>query len=84
MLTMRESIHAGAAIIAGIGLGVARFVFYDYVPPEGLIRDLERSIFVTTGTRWPALAVYAAVTMIMIAVFFRLVQQRWPGRRGAK
>jgi hypothetical protein len=77
--------RAGAAIIAGIaGLGVARFVFIDYVPPEGLIRDLERSIFVTTGTRKPAMAVFALASISLMAVFFRLLQQRWPGRRGAK
>jgi hypothetical protein len=85
MLTIRESVRIGAAIITGIaGLLVARFVFYDYVPPEGLIRDLERSMFVTTGMRKSAGAVFAAVSMIMMAVFFRLVQQCWPGRRGAK
>ena len=77
MLTLRESVRVGAVIIAGIsGLGVARFVFYDYVPPEGLIRDLERSMFVTTGTRKSAMAVYAAVSMIMMTVFFKFVQQR--------
>jgi len=84
MLTIRESIRVGAAIIAGIALGVARFDLYDYVPPEGLIRDLERSMFVTTGTRTWAIAVFVAVTLILMAVFFRLVQQRWPGRRGVK
>ena len=84
MLTIRESMRAGAAIIALTGVGVARFVLYDFVPPEGLIRDLERSIFVTTGTRMSAIAVYVAVLISMMAVFFRLVQQRWPGRRGAR
>lgn len=84
MLTMRESMRAGAAIIALTGLGMARFVLYDFVPPEGLIRDLERSMFVTTGMRMSAIAVYVAVLISMMAVFFRLVQQRWPGRRGAK
>jgi hypothetical protein len=76
--------RAGAAIIALTGLGMARFVLYDFVPPEGLIRDLERSMFVTTGTRMSAIAVYVAVLISMMAVFFRLVQQRWPGRRGVK
>lgn len=84
MLTLRESMRAGAAIIAGIALGVARFDLYDFVPPEGLIRDLERSMFVTTGMRTSAIAVFVAVALIMMAVFFRLVQQRWPGRRGVK
>ena len=84
MLTIRESMRAGAAIIALTGVGVARFVLYDFVSPEGLIRDLERSVFVTTGTRMSAIAVYVAVLISMMAVFFRLVQQRWPGRRGAK
>ena len=81
MLTIRESIRVGAAIIAGIALGVARFDLYDYVPPEGLIRDLERSMFVTTRMRKPAMVVYAVVSIIMMAVFFRFVQQRWPKRR---
>lgn len=84
MLTIRESMRAGAAIVALTGVGVARFVVYDFVPPEGLIRDLERSMFVTTGTRMSAIAVYVVVLISMMAVFFRLVQQRWPGRRGAK
>ncbi len=85
MLTIRESIRTGAAIIAGIaGLGLMRFVFLDYVPPESLIRDLESSMFVTTGMRKPAMVVFAVVSISMMAVFFRLVQQRWPGRRGVK
>ena len=63
---------------------MARFVVYDFVPPEGLIRELERSMFVTTGTRMSAITVYVVVLISMMAVFFRLVQQRWPGRRGAK
>jgi hypothetical protein len=82
MLTIREGIRTGAAIIAGIaGLGLMRFVFIDYVPPEDLIRDLERSMFVTTRMRKPAMVVYAVVSIIMMAVFFRFVQQRWPKRR---
>jgi hypothetical protein len=85
MLTIRENIRIGAAIIAGVaGLGLVRFVVFDYVPPEGLIRDLERSVFVKTGMRKPAMAVFGLVSITMMAVFFGLVQQRWPGRRSVK
>ena len=84
MLTLRESVRVGAVIIAGAALGLVRFVIYDYVPPEGLIHDLERSVFVTTGMQMSAKTVFSAVAVSMMAVFFRLVQQRWPGRRGAK
>jgi len=84
MLTIRESMRAGAVIIAGAALGLVRFVIYDYVPPEGLIRNLERSVFVTTGMQMSAKTVFAAVAISMMAVFFRLVQQRLPGRRGVK
>ena len=84
MLTMRESMRAGAVIIAGAALGLVRFVIYDYVPPESLIRNLERSMFVTTGMQMSAKTVFAAVAISMMAVFFRPVQQRWPGRRGVK
>lgn len=84
MLTTRESVRMGAVIIAGVAFGLARFVIYDYVPPEGLIRALERSVFVATGMQMPAKMVFVAVAVSMMAVFFRLVQQRWPGRRGVK
>ena len=84
MLTLRESVRVGAVIIAGAAVGLVRFVIYDYVPPEGLIRDLERSVFVATGMQMSAKTVFAAVAVSMMAVFFRLVQQRWPGRRGVK
>jgi hypothetical protein len=85
MLTIRENIRIGAAIIAGVaGLGLVRFVVFDYVPPEGLIRDLERSVFVKNGMRKPAMAVFGLVSITMMAVFFSLVQQRWPGRHSVK
>lgn len=85
MLTIRGSLRSGAAIIAGIaGLGLMRFVFLDYVPPEDLIRDLERSMFVTTGMRKPAMVVFTVVSISMMAVFFSFVQQHWPGRRSVK
>ena len=84
MLTMRESVRVGAVIIAGVAFGLGRFVIYDFIPPEGLIRDLERSVFVTTGMQMSAKMVFVAVAVSMMAVFFRLVQQRWPGRRGVK
>jgi hypothetical protein len=61
-----------------------RFVILDYVPPEGLSRDLERSVFVTTGMRWPAMVSYGTVVVVMMAVFFYLMQLRWPGRGSMK
>ncbi|UCE76132.1 MAG: hypothetical protein JSU62_09700 [Gammaproteobacteria bacterium] len=81
----RDIVRTGAAIITTLaGWGLIRFVFFDYFPPESLIRDLQRSEFVSAGMRKPAIACYATVALIMMAVFFNIVQVRWPGRGGVK
>jgi hypothetical protein len=81
----RDLVRTGAAIITTLaGWGLIRFVFFDYFPPESLIRDLQRSEFVIAGIRKPAIACYATLALVMMAVFFNIVQVRWPGRRGVK
>ena len=85
--TKRNVVFAGAAIILTLaGWGLVRLLFptLDYYPPESLTSDLERSWFVTTGLRKPAMAGYATVALALMAVFFNVVQQRWPGRGGVK
>ncbi len=50
----RDIIRTAVAIIATlVGWGILRLLFpsLDYFPPEKLIRILERSWFVTSGTR---------------------------------
>lgn len=85
MWKKRDIVRTVAAILAGLaGLGLMRFVFVDYIPPESLSRDLDRSWFVTVGMRRLAMVGYGTVALIMMAVFFKLVQERWPGRRGVK
>ena len=85
MWTIRDIVCTGAAIIAGLaGLGLMRFIFIDYFPPEVLIRDLQRSNIITAGMRRPAMVGYGTVALVMMAVFFKFVQQRWPGRGGVK
>ncbi|WP_280709565.1 hypothetical protein [Bradyrhizobium sp. BR13661] len=54
----------------------------DYYPPEGLAQSLQRSWFVVSGTHKAAQLVYALATLILMAVFFAMVQRRWPGRSG--
>lgn len=81
----RDIVRTGAAIITTLaGWGLIRFVFFDYFPPESLIRDLQRSEFFSAGMRKPAIACYATAALIMMAVFFNIVQVRWPGRGGVK
>jgi hypothetical protein len=85
MWKKRDIVRAVGAIIAGLaGLALMRFLVYDYIPPESLIRDLERSGIVNAGTRKLAMAVYGTLALAMMAVFFKVVQERWPGRRGMK
>jgi hypothetical protein len=87
MWTKRDILRAGAAIIVTVvGWGLIRFLFpaLDYFPPESLTRDLERSWFVTAGIRKYAALGYVTVALVLMAVFFKVVQQRWPGRGGVK
>jgi hypothetical protein len=83
----RDIVRAGAAIIGTlVGWGLIRLLFpsLDYYPPESLTRDLERSWFVTAGVRKLAMVGYAMVALVVMAVLFNVVQQRWPGRGGFK
>jgi hypothetical protein len=83
----RDIIRTGAAIIVTLaGWAILRLLFpsLDYFPPESLVRKLERGWFVTSGLRKATMAGYATVSLILLAVFFRAVQERWPGRGGVK
>jgi hypothetical protein len=83
----RPIVRAGAAIIGTIvGWGLIRLLFpsLDYYPPESLTRDLERSWFVTAGVRKLAMMGYGMVALVVMAMLFNIVQQRWPGRGSFK
>jgi hypothetical protein len=83
----RDIIRVSTAIVGTIvGWGLIRLLFasLDYYPPESLISNLERSWFVTAGVRKLAMACYATVALIVMAILFGVVQQRWPGRGSFK
>jgi hypothetical protein len=83
----RDIIRVSTAIVGTIvGWGLIRLLFasVDYYPPESLISNLERSWFVTAGVRKLAMACYATVALIVMAILFGVVQQRWPGRGSFK
>ncbi len=87
MWRKREILRAGSAIIVTLaGWGLIRLAFpsLDYFPPESLTRELERGWFVTAGLRKPAGLGYLTVALVLMAVFFNVVQQRWPGRGHVK
>ena len=87
MWKKRDIVRVCSVIIATIvGWGLIRLIFpsLDYHPPESLINNLERSWFVTTGLRKLAMACYATVALIVMAILFGVVQQRWPGRGSLK
>ena len=78
MWEKQDIIRAAAAIIATlIGWGLIRLLFpiFDYFPPESLTLDLERSWVFNTGVRNAAGLVYLTVAMVLMAVFFKAVQQ---------
>ena len=56
----------------------------DYYPPDNLINNLDRGWFDTAGLRKLAMARYATVALIVIAILFGVVQQRWLGRDSFK
>jgi len=68
------------------GWGLVRFFFpsLDYFPPESLLLELERSWIVTAGIRKFVMACYATTAVVLMALFFKVVERRWPGRGGAK
>ncbi len=87
MWNKRDIVRVCSVIIGIIlGWGLIRLIFpsLDYYPPESLINNLERSWFVTTGLRKLAMACYATVALIVMAILFGVVQQRWSGRGSLK
>jgi hypothetical protein len=87
MWKKQEIFYTAAAIIVTlIGWGTLRFLFpsLDYFPPERLIHNLERSWFVAVGLRKLTMVVYATLALVLMALFFKSVQDRWPGRGSMK
>ena len=87
MWKKRDIVRVSAVIIVTlVGWGLIRLLFpgLDYYPPESLTRDLERSWFVIAGVRKLAMAVYALVALVAMAMLFNIVQPRWPGRGAFK
>ncbi len=87
MWTKRDFLRTGSAIsvtLAGWVLIRLAFPPLDYSPPQRLVDDLGPSWFVTTGIRQPVKIVYVTITLIVIALQFKVVQERWPGRRAVK
>lgn len=83
----RDIVRAGAVIVGTlIGWGLIRLVFptLDYHPPESLTRSLDRSWFVDAGVRKLAMMGYGLVALVGVAVLFKVVQHRWPGRGSVK
>ena len=87
MWTKRDIVRAGVAIVVtmtGWGLVRLRFPSLDYFPPEGLLDELERSRVVEAGIRKLVMAIYGTLAVALMAVFFKVVQERWPGGGVAK
>ncbi len=87
MWNKHDIVRASSAIIATLAVWLPfrlAFPSLDYYPPESLIRDLGRSWFVTAGLRQPVKAVYVTVALILMALLFKVVQERWPGRSAVK
>jgi len=87
MWKSREIARAGAAIIATLVVAaILRLVLpaFDYFPPEKLVRNFERSWFVASGVRRAAMFGYTMVALVLMAVFFDIIQRRWPGRGSIK
>jgi hypothetical protein len=87
MWKKRDIVRVSAVIIGTIvGWGLIRLIFpsLDYYPPESLTSELERSWFVNAGVRKLAMMSYAITALIVMAILFNVVQQRWPGRGSYK
>lgn len=87
MPAKQEVWRAAVAIAATLAVwGIIRLVFpsLDYYPPEVLLQSLKRSWIVISGTHKAAQVVYALGALTLMAVFFAVLQRRWPGRRGWK
>jgi len=86
MWNERDIVRAGSAIIVTlVGWVLIRLVPpLDYYPPESRVLDLGPSWFATAGIRQPVKAGYATVALVLMALFFSFVQERWPGRGALK
>jgi hypothetical protein len=87
MWTKRDVVRAGSAIIVTLaGWVIIRLVFpfLDYYPPESLVRDLGPSRIANAGMRQPVKVGYVTVALVFMALFFKVVQERWPGRGAVK
>ena len=87
MWKKRDIVRAGFAIIVTLAVWVLirlAFPALDYYPPESLVRDLGPSWFVNVGIRQPVKVGYVTVTLVLIVLFFKVLQERWPGRGAVK
>jgi hypothetical protein len=87
MWEKRDIMRAGTAIIVTMaGWGLIRLLFpsLDYFPPENLVRDLDRSWVVAAGIRKLVMAGYGLVAVVLMAAFFKVVQERWSGHGATK
>lgn len=83
MWKKQDIVRAGTAIIVTLaGWVFIRLAFpqLDYYPPESLVRDLGPSWIAETGIRQPVKVAYVTVALVSMALFFKIMQQRWPGR----
>ena len=83
----RDVVRAGYAIIvtlAGWVLTRLAFQSLDYYPPESLVRDLGPSWIAAAGIRQPVKVAYVTVALVVMALIFKAVQERWPGRGALK
>jgi hypothetical protein len=82
MWKKRDIVRAGSAVIVTLaGWIFIRLAFppLDYYPPESLVRDLGASWFDSIGIRQPVKVAYVTVALVLMALIFRPVQERWPG-----
>ena len=87
MWERRDIARAAAAIVVTVvGWGVIRLLFpsLDYFPPESLVGELERSWVFNAGLRKVAMGIYGTLALVLMAAFFKVVQEGWPGRGAAK
>lgn len=87
MWTNRDISRTVTAItVSLIGWGVLRLFFpaLDYFTPYILSNQLEHSWIIRHGVRKPAGLVYLTLALILLAVLFKVVQKRWPGKGGIK
>lgn len=87
MWQRRDIVRAGSAIVVTLaGWILIRLAFppLDYYPPEALVRDLGQSWIASVGIRQPVKVGYVTVALVLLALLFKVVQERWPGRGAAK